>query len=143
MPADPFARSVFTRSEVFSLRACKRHANAHTLGGTLGWDPGPQEKGPGPRDPGEPRGGRGAPRAQKKLEAKSSGWCACAIARLWNLFFFRFVNQRTPFHVHDSFIPHFQLPQLAIRFPQLDFALELDLIAATGQIQKFLLWSWI
>ena len=58
MPADPFARSVFTRSEVFSLRACKRHANAHTLGGTLGWDPGPQEKGPGPRD--HP-GGAGGP----------------------------------------------------------------------------------
>ena len=58
MPADPFARSVFTRSEVFPLRACKRHANAHTLGGTLGWDPGPQEKGPGPRDPGDPRGAR-------------------------------------------------------------------------------------
>ena len=34
MPADPFARSEFTRSFVFSFRASKRHVNAHTLGGT-------------------------------------------------------------------------------------------------------------
>ena len=43
MPADPFARSEFTRSLVFSLRAYKHHANAHTLG-PRAWDPGPKKR---------------------------------------------------------------------------------------------------
>ena len=55
MPADPFARSEFTRSLVFSLRAYKHHANAHTLG-PRAWDPGPKKRA---RDPGGPSGPRG------------------------------------------------------------------------------------
>ena len=35
VPADPFARSAFTRSFVYSFRADKRHANAWALGGPL------------------------------------------------------------------------------------------------------------
>ena len=39
LPADPLARSEFTRYFVHSLLSDKRHANAHTLGGTPPQEP--------------------------------------------------------------------------------------------------------
>ena len=71
MPADPFARSEFTRSFVFSLRACKRHANAHTLG-PRAWDPGPQKRAQVPG----PRGARGpfGPPGQGRLRRPWGPW---------------------------------------------------------------------
>jgi len=61
LPADPFARSELTRSFVFSLRAYKRHANAHTLG-PRAWDPGPKKRAQVPGAQGGPSGplGKGA-----------------------------------------------------------------------------------
>ena len=48
MPADPFARSVFTRSSYSRSVLCQRHANAHSLSGT------PPPKTPPPGTPTPP-----------------------------------------------------------------------------------------